>query len=277
MPDRELFATEDEMMISESAGALDDTPTLVGRHPETRRPPRWTPESPAASATELNLRLMLDAVGRSIPLEAIDLPDEFYPAHLSVALVNLVFRIGLGAGDQPPPVAEHYCRRFGLAQVRSFRRTLPRTCEQETLETLVRRYREFGLDRMANEVFGSRCCFPGTDIPRVAYVVRIADELARIGVNRLQDVQLGRSRDIAEVLRPLPGIDEHFVRMLLTYAGDDLRVVGDHHVRSFVARAIDRGTVSVTEAVDLVRRCAHELILAPRYLGYRIWSYGAAP
>ena len=143
--------------------------------------------------------------------------------------------------------------------------------------TLLRRYREVGLDRMADEVFCSRCCFPGTTVPRAAYVVRIAKELGRIGIYLLQDVQVRRIRHIDEALRPLPGVDEHFVRMLLTYTGDDDRVVGDDHVRSFVARAIDRSTVSATQAVDLVRQSAYELILSPRYLDHQIWRCTVAP
>ena len=257
------------MIIPERTAALDGEPALVRPRPETRRSPRRKPQSRAASATALKVRQVLDAVGRSIPLETVELPDEFFPAHLSVALVDLVFRFGLGGGEQPPPMAERYCRQFGLAQVRTDW-ALPRTREQERLGTLVRRYDEFGLDRMANEVFRSRCCFPGTTVPRVAYVVRIANELGRIGIYLLQDVQVRRIRDIDEALRPLPGVDEHFVRMLLTYTGDDDRVVGGDHVRSFVARAID-STVSAAEAVDLVRQAAHELILSPRYLDYQIW------
>ena len=78
-------------------------------------------------------------------------------------------------------------------------------------------------------------------------------------------------------LRPLPGVDEHFVRMLLMYTGDDNRVVGDDHVRSFVERALDRNTVSAVESVRLVRQAAHELILSPRYLDHQIWRCTVAP
>ena len=224
------------------------SPPLSGLTQRPEGPPRWKPQSRAASATALKVRQVLDAVGRSIPLETVELPDEFFPAHLTVALVDLVFRFGLGDGEQPPPIAERYCRRFGLVQVRTDLWALPRRGEQETLGTLLRRYREVGLDGMANEVFRSRCCFPGTEVPRVAYVMRIADELGRIGIYLLQDVQVRRIRDIDEALRPLPGVDEHFVRMLLMYTGDDNRVVGDDHVRSFVERALDRNTVSAVES-----------------------------
>ena len=265
------------MKIRERTVALDGEPALVRPHPGTQRSPRWKPQSRAASATALQVRQVLDAVGRSIPLETVELPEEFFPAHLTVALVDLVFRVGLGNGEQPPPIAERYCRRFGLAQVRTDLWALPRRGEQETLETLVGRYDECGVDGMANEVFRNLCSFPETEVPRVAYVVRIANELRRIGINVLQDVQVRRLQQPDEALRPLPGVDEHFVRMLLMYTGDDDRVVGDDHVRSFVARAIDRSTVSAAAAVGLVRRAAYELILSPRVLDHQIWRSAVAP
>ena len=188
-----------------------------------------------------------------------------------------MFRFGLGRGEQPPPIAERYCRRFGLARVRTNSLALPRRGEQETLETLVGRYDECGVDGMANEVFHNLCRFPGTEVSRAAYVVRIANELRGIGINLFQDVQMRRLRQIDEALRTLPGVDEHFVRMLLMYTGDDDRVVGDDHVRSFVARAIDRSTVSAAKAVGLVRRAAYELILSPRFLDHQIWRSAVAP
>ena len=49
-------------------------------------------------------------------------------------------------------------------------------------------------------------------------------------------------------------------------------------MRGFVARALERETVSAARAELLVRRAAYELILSPRHVDYRIWSraYGTA-
>ena len=62
--------------------------------------------------------------------------------------------------------------------------------------------------------------------------------------------------------------------MLLMYTGDEDFVLGDSHVRRFVASAIGRGAVSADEAEDLVRQGAYELILSPRLLDREIWRYG---
>ena len=240
--------------------------------PSPQRIQDWRTTTSATQHRALNVADVVRALCRSFSFSNTKLPEEFFPAHLSVALVDLVFRFGLGRGQQqPPPIAERYCRRFGLARVRTDSLALPRRGEQETLGTLVRRYHGCGVDGMANEVFRNLCRFPGTEVPRAAYVVRIANELRRIGINLLQDVQVRRLRQIDEALRSLSGVDEHFLRMLLMYTGADDRVVGDGHVRSFVARTINRHTVSAAEAVDLVRRSAYELALSPRYLDYHIW------
>ena len=245
-------------------------------HRGTRRYHGRRPVSSASSETELTVHQVIAAVRRSIPLETIVLPDEFFPAHLPVALVEAVFRFRLGSGQRPPPTAERYCRHFGIARTRTGLWEMPRIDEQETLAEMIAHYAELGVDAMANEVFHGRGCFPGTTTSRAEYVLHVANELRRIGIDVLQDVQVRRTRRIDEALRPLPGADEHFVRMLLTYSGDDDLVLGGDRVRGFVARAIDQSTVSAARAVNLVRQSAYQLILSPRFLDYKIWRYGVS-
>ena len=220
---------------------------------------------------------ILDAVGRSIPLDNIELPEEFFPAHLSVALVDAVFRFRLGGGEQPALPAERYCRHFGVARRRADLWELPESDEQETLTDLMSHYDGIGVDGMADEVFQSRFCFPGTAIGRAKYVLDGARALRALGVDILHDVRARRPKEIAEALGRLPGADEEFVRRLLMYTGDDDFVRGDQPVRSFVARALGRKTISTAHAANLVRESAYELVLSPRYLDYQIWLCRTAP
>ena len=92
----------------------------------------------------------------------------------------------------------------------------------------------------------------------------------------LQNVPVQRAADIGAALRPLPGADESTVRMLLMYTGDEDFVLGDSHVRRFVASAIGRRAISAHEAEGLVRQGAYELILSPRMLDQEIWRYGTS-
>lgn len=218
----------------------------------------------------------MDAVHRSIPLGTVELPDEFFPAHLPLALIDAVFRFPPAPRTRPETFSERYCRHFRIARQRMDPWTLARPEEQETLEDLGARYDELGVTEMADAVFETHCRFPATTMTRAEYVCRVAHELRRIGVNVLQHVQCVPPERVDNALRSLPGHDERLVRMLLTYAGDENFVRADLRVRTFVARALGRRSISAVEAVRLVRRCAHEKLLSPRFLGHQIWSHANA-
>ena len=224
----------------------------------------------------LALRQVVDAVCRSLPLDGAELTDEFFPAHLPVALIDAVFRSRLRHGEGPAPIAERYCRRFGIARRRPDRWEPPSVDAQETLGDLVRRYDELGVDRVASEVFRFCHRFPGTKISRAEIVVRAARALRHIGVDVLQDVPARRPAEIRDALRPLPGIGEGTVRTLLMYTGGEDFVLGDVHLRRFVASAIGRRAVSAARAENLVRQSAYELIVPPRLLDHEIWRYGVS-
>ena len=213
------------------------------------------------------------AVSRYVPVETARLPDEFFPAHLPVALIDAVYRSQLEGDVQPPPVAERYCLRFELVRMRADRWRLPAIQDQETLRDFVGRCDRLGIGGMETDVFRTRSRFPGTNHPRAEYVLRLATELRLRGVEVLQDIRIWRRREIDFVLRNLSAIDGSIVRTLLNYAGDDDFVWGDGRVCRFVAFATGRKTVSAPRAANLVRQAAYELILSPRYLDHQIWRH----
>ena len=129
---------------------------------------------------------------------------------------------------------------------------------------------------MTNEVFQTRRRFPGTKIKRTENVLSAARVLRRIGVDVLQDVPIRRPAVLDSALQSLPGGGECTVRRLLMYTGGDDFVLGDSHVRRFVANAIGRRTVSAARAAALVRSAAYELVVSPRYLDREIWRVGLA-
>ena len=215
------------------------------------------------------------AVSRSIPLETGAFPEEFFPAHLPVALIDAVFGSRVTREEQPASVSQRYCHHFGIERTRSNRLQLPPVDDQETLGDLIGHYDALGVEGMKEDVFQTDCQFPGTNHSRAEYVPRLAFELRRIGVEVLQDIRAWRRKHIEFALRTLAGVDEHVVRRFLIYTGDDDFVWGDVNVRQFVASAIGKESVSGTRAVNLVRRAAYELILSPRYLDHQIWRHCA--
>ena len=217
------------------------------------------------------IRLMLEAVRRSVSLDAIELPDEFFPAHLPVALIDSVVRSAVEYEPRTVRSTERYCHRFRIERTRPERWETPPADEQETLGDLVKRFEELGVDRMADEVFSSRQGAPGAES-----VLQAAMVLRQIGVEVLQDVPAGSPDAIEDALRSSGEAGEAAGRRLLMYTGDDDFVRGDIHVRTFVAHAIGERAVSADQAEQIVRQSAYEMILSPRYLDYQIWKYGVA-
>ena len=220
------------------------------------------------------LELVMDTVFRSIALQELDLPDEFFPAHLSVALIDAIFGSQSRNRELSMPAATRYCRYFGIARTRKNRWKSPSANEQETLADLLRHYDELGLDTMTIEVFGIQCDFPEQKLTKATTLLDAATVLRGVGIDVIQDILARRPDDLGEALQAVPGIGEQTARRLLMYTGCDDFVCADVHVRRFVASAISRRSVSPERAMALVRGAAYELIVSPRFLDYRIWQLG---
>ena len=227
------------------------------------------------SAKNPEVRQLVSAVGRSINLHGAELSEEFFPAHLTVALIDAVFNPRMHY-DRVVPIVERYCHRFELSRLREKGSGLPPMDRQESLSDLIGRYEELGLDGM-QRVFQSRNCSPGTRVLKSDNVKHTAVALRRAGIEILQDMQSSHPdqiKQIKRVLRPLPGIGDRTVHMLLMYTGNDDLVKGDVHVMRFVSNALGR-RVLAEEAEQLVTDSARELGVAPRLLDLKIWEFGA--
>ena len=222
----------------------------------------------ARNASELP-RLM-NAVTRTFSALECKAPDAFRPAHLSVALVDAVFTLPPANGYPLEAVAERYCRSFGLARLNPDHWNLPPVDAQEPLGDFIERYERLGARTMEDKVFATRCRVPGTGLSRVRCVAGAAAMLQRIGVDVLQDVHTHPPWAIRGALSAVPGDAEGLARRFLTFTGGDDFVLADGPVHEFVAGAVGRSTVSQAEAAALVRSCAYELLLSPRYLDARI-------
>ena len=218
---------------------------------------------------------VLNHVHRLIDLTDAKLGDEFFPAHLSVALIDALFTPQLCYYTHVVPIIERYCARFNLRRIRPDRTRLPPVDEQETLSDLTHHFQALGPSGFQEEIVRSRYRSPGTKILKSENVKRAAIELRRIGIETIQDAQSKSAHEIKCVLRPLSGIGDRTIHMLLMYAGDDEFVKGDVHVCRFVTTALDRPRVSAEEAERLVRGAAGLLGIAPRLLDYEIWKYGS--
>ena len=218
---------------------------------------------------------LIAAVVRSIPLRTIRLPDAFFPAHLPAAIIDAVFHCRSLREKHLVSYSERFCRHFHIARTRVDSWNFPPPEAQETLESLLRRYARLGATGMANTVLQDLQPFPGTRIMRASYVQRVARELRRIGVDVLQDLTVRQRRNVLGAIRRLPGDSTVLSRLFLMYTGGDNFVWPDARVRCFVAQSVGRQSIEASRAAALVRQCAHELLLSPRFLDYGIWIRGA--
>ncbi len=150
----------------------------------------------------LEVQQVVELVDRSINLDGAELSDEFFPTHLSIALIDAIFNPQLKYEEQVRPIIERYCCHFGLRWFRVDRQNLPSVGEQETLTDLINHYEKYGMVRMMNEVFRARYCSPGTKIRKAENVYRAAVALRSVEIDNLQDAASARPEAIKYALLP---------------------------------------------------------------------------
>ena len=219
---------------------------------------------------------VIKAVRHSFPLANLALPDEFFPAHLSVAIIDAVLDSRGKNSENAVPASERYCRWAGIARTRADRWDEPLPEAQESLTDMIGRFDELGDRQAAEEAFGTKQLLPDASNARMESVPRAARALRRAGIEVLQDVQARQSEEVERILRDCAAFGEAAARLFLMYAGSDDFVHGDGCVRRFVAGALGRTEISAARAKRLVRSCAYELALSPRYLDDQIWRRRSA-
>lgn len=219
---------------------------------------------------------VIEAVRYSFPLANLALPDEFFPAHLSVAIIDAVLDSRGKNSENAVPASERYCRWAGIARTRADRWDEPLPEAQESLTDMIGRFDELGDRQAAEEAFGTKQLLPDASNARMESVPRAARALRRAGIEVLQDVQARQSEEVERILRDCAAFGEAAARLFLMYAGSDDFVHGDGCVRRFVAGALGRTEISAARAKRLVRSCAYELALSPRYLDDQIWRRRSA-
>ena len=223
----------------------------------------------------LRVDRVVRAVRESTGEVRTDLPDEFGPAHLSVALIDAVFNPQLTYYDRVVPIVEKYCRYFGLSRLWKSDDNIPPPETQETLTELVRHYEALGTDRMREEVFRASYCSPGTRVPKSDNVLHCAEALRSICIERIQDVREQRVTKVKDALCSVHGIGERTAHMLLMYCGREEVVKGDVHIRGFVSQTLGGTNVEAEEAERLVADAAKAMDVSPQVLDAHIWEFRA--
>ena len=221
-----------------------------------------------------NVDLLVARVRRDLDISNAELGEAYYPAHLTVALLDAILNPQLNYERRVVPIIERYCVYFKLQRVRPDPKKIPPECEQETLSDLIGHYEAMGMNGFQDKIIQSRYVSPGTNVLKAENIKNSAVALRRIGIETLQDVQERTDDEIKRALTPLRGIGDRTVHIFLMYVGRVDHVKGDLHIKRFVTNALGR-RVSAKEAEELVREAAWTLGIDPRSLDYEIWKFGS--
>ena len=229
---------------------------------------------PSGRDEQTDLHRLARTVTKEFPLDHPELPQAFFPAHLPGALIEAVFATRPAEPQASQGASAAFCRHFDLECHRADRWHTPARADQYTISRFIVDCRSLESDAMERAVFGEPSKFPGTNRSRAQVLRDAAEALRDAGVEVLQDVRDRSPVFIEKVLGPV-GDGSELVRWLLMLIGTDRFVLADECVREFVQHATRRPAVGASEAAELLRRCAHELAVSPRYLDYQVHlAYG---
>ena len=222
------------------------------------------------------LAAVVGAVRKRIPsLQDKGLPDEFWPAHVTVALVDAVFNPRLRYKKTVVPIVERYCRHFEIERTVGPDCWPPPRESQQKLKALTDEYRGLGKKMMRTRVFGKDYRSPGTMVYKSDNVLECAKALRGLCIDTIDDVRARTPESVKKTLTGVKGIGPATAHMFLMYCGRDDYVKGDVHVCRFVAEALGVGKVRPHEAEQLVAAAACRLKVTPRALDAAIWTLGA--
>lgn len=226
-------------------------------------------------------RKLAEAVRRKIIHLPDKLGDEFFPAHVTVALIDAVLTSNLKYESHVVPRVKKYCDHFSLERIRADKNQLPKIEDQETLSDLIEHYEHEDMTAL----LGQFKSYIGNEDGYRKYRLKaeiihcVALELRGIGIETLQDVSASCAESIKCALKPVDGIGLATIHMFLMYTGRDDFVKCDRHVCGFVENALCRSNIDPREAEELVKEAAVELAelglasVTPRLLDYAIWLY----
>lgn len=193
---------------------------------------------------------LAEAVSRAFSPFACTLPEAFFPAHLSVALVDAVFAPAPACGYPPGVFAARYCRRFGLERVRADRWNAPPAMRRRGSRTSSGAMGGWGARDGGRGVWHA---LPG------AGHGAFARAMGRRGGRRTPRRRRRRAPEGA--LAAAPGGPRGAARRARRRRGRVAAVSYVHGRRRLRARR---------RCGALVRRCAHEPLHSPRYVDARI-------
>lgn len=209
----------------------------------------------------------------------ITLSNEYRYAHLSLALIDAIYSIGVYYKGTHDTVLR-YARYQDLPPYHESFSAWPPKEHQEPLSHLLQQYEIWGLEHMASMVYQNRQRTSSrSGILKAEAIRRAAVLLDRHQTHYFQDIpRLMQDKAFESEFLKIPGqgsgISLSYFWML---TGSDHMIKPDRHIISFLARILGLSTVSTPDAISLLQDVALILqadypLLTARALDYAIWD-----
>ncbi len=212
-------------------------------------------------------------------LSKAKLGDEYFYQSITSCIIDAIFSIGI-TYDQTKKVVESYNEYFNLKIYRSNNK-YPSILKQDSIDDLIKRYDNIGIEKMANDIYKNRCrtSTHKNSILKSEAVYLFALLIKKYGINYLQDIRnIINNKDFEYQVRKIPGqttgISLDYFYML---SGDETFVKVDRMMIRFFENAIgyipDKYQIRQI-IIDIVKILNKKFPnLTPRILDHQIWLY----
>lgn len=209
----------------------------------------------------------------------ITLPNEYRYRHLSLALIDAIYSIGVRYEGVRATVLR-YADSQGLAPYHDSFETRPPIADQEPLSHLIQQYESRGIESMMTGVYQNRQRTSSrSGIPKAEAILQAAQLLRTYSVNYFQDIpRVADDKSFESRFRNIPGqgsgISLSYFWML---TGSDDMIKPDRHIMTCLMDVTGLTTLTATETIHLLQDVTARFqtqypLLTARALDYIIWE-----
>jgi hypothetical protein len=207
----------------------------------------------------------------------LQLDQAYFYQSLPLCVIDAVYSIGVRYSSTEATV-RRFCEHFNLTLSRGA--ALPEQTEQLSIQEFLDIYNDYGVERMADEVYRNRQRTSSRNGILKAEALRLfAQVLCDHGVNYFQEVPKAQgSADFEHAIMKIPGQHSGIsLRYFYMLAGDSNFIKPDRMIKRFLFAATGED-LSDDECQSVLEGACRELAkdhagLTPRVLDNLIWNY----
>lgn len=230
---------------------------------------------------ENDIQLIIENIRQKVNL-SINLPDEYYYAHLPCCIIDAVFSIGVRYSSTRNVVIR-YCEYLEIDRIRNNRNSeYPLREYQNSVDDLLNLYHTKGVDYITQKVFQNKQRTSSNNgILKTEAVKHFASVLKTYNINHFQDLDiiennLRFSEDIKKIKGQSSGISLKYFLML---SGNENLVKPDRMLKRFIAMSIKKNEIEISDddvqfaVQQIIEREVFSGVRSIRHLDYLIWNF----